>query len=138
MSLQYLRKEVRDGVCILHADKHRSFYKLALLSLMEVARHVQSTKNRKLVMFLQYFQRLVMFLQYFQRKVATVLLQCKTFRYFSGVQSCLLLLVSKVFFLCIRNTYFQEHQSFFPWLQCIKQEFTFLFLGFFKKLDVLY
>ena len=85
MSLQYLRKEVRDGVCILHADKHRSFYKLALLSLMEVARHVQSTKNRKLVMFLQYFQRLVMFLQYFQRKVATVLLQCKTFRYFSGV-----------------------------------------------------
>ena len=53
ISLQYLKKEVRDGVHFLPADKHQSFYKLALSYLMEVARHVQSTQDRKLVMFLQ-------------------------------------------------------------------------------------
>ena len=30
ISLQYLKKEVRGGVYFLHADKHQSFYKLAL------------------------------------------------------------------------------------------------------------
>ena len=45
----YLKKEVRDGVHFLHANKHQSFYKLAISFLMEVARHVQSTLNRKLV-----------------------------------------------------------------------------------------
>ena len=54
ISLQYLKKEVRDRVHFLHADKHESLYKLALSFLMEVARHVQSTQNRKLVIFLQY------------------------------------------------------------------------------------
>ena len=53
MSLQYLKKEVRKGVHFLHADEHQSFYKLGLLFLMEVARYVQSTQNRKLVIFLQ-------------------------------------------------------------------------------------
>ena len=33
ISLQYLKKEVVDGVHFLHAGKHRSFYKLALLFL---------------------------------------------------------------------------------------------------------
>ena len=37
----------------MHADEHQSFYKLGLLFLMEVARYVQSTQNRKLVIFLQ-------------------------------------------------------------------------------------
>ena len=37
----------------LHVDKHHSFFKLALLFLAEVARHVQSTQKRKLVIFLQ-------------------------------------------------------------------------------------
>ena len=41
--LQYLKKEVRNGVHFLHAEKHQSFYKLALLFLMEVARPVQNT-----------------------------------------------------------------------------------------------
>ena len=36
----------------MHADEHQSFYKLGLL-LMEVARYVQRTKNRKLVIFFQ-------------------------------------------------------------------------------------
>ena len=52
MSLQYLKKEVRKGVHFLHADEHQSFYKLGLL-LMDVARYVQSTENRRLVIFLQ-------------------------------------------------------------------------------------
>ena len=56
ISLQYhyniSKKEVRKGVHFLHADEHQSFYKLRLF-LMEVARYVQSTQNRKLVIFLQ-------------------------------------------------------------------------------------
>ena len=31
VSLQYLKKEVRDKTHFLHADKHQRFYKLALL-----------------------------------------------------------------------------------------------------------
>ena len=57
ISLQYLKKEIRNGV---HFYKHQSFYKLALSFLMEVARHVQSTYNRKLVMFLQYIKKKVL------------------------------------------------------------------------------
>ena len=41
ISSQYLKKEVRNGVHFLHADKHQSLYKLVLSFLMEVARHVQ-------------------------------------------------------------------------------------------------
>ena len=40
ISLQYIKEEVRDGANFLEADKHQSFYKLPLLFLMEVARHV--------------------------------------------------------------------------------------------------
>ena len=46
MSLQYLKKEVRDEVDFLHAGKHQSFYKLTLSLLMEVARHVKVPKIR--------------------------------------------------------------------------------------------
>ena len=62
-SLQYLynisKKKFKNGVNFLHADKHQSFYKLALSFLMNLARHVQSTKNRKLVIFLRYIQKKV-------------------------------------------------------------------------------
>ena len=54
MSLQYLKIDVRNVVHFLHVDKHQSFCKLGLSFLMEVARHVHSTQNRKLVIFLQY------------------------------------------------------------------------------------
>ena len=85
--MQYLynisKLEARKGVHVLHADEHQSFYKLGLLFLIEVARYVQSIQNRKLVIFLQRV------LQHF-----CVLLWCKTFRYFTVVQPCLLLLVS--------------------------------------------
>ena len=62
VSLQYLKKEIANGVNFLHADKHQSFYKLALSFLMEVARHVQSTQNRKLVTFLQYNEKVLQLL----------------------------------------------------------------------------
>ena len=54
ISLQYLEKEVIDGVYFLHADEHNSFYRLALSFLMEVTRQTQSTQNRRLVIFLKY------------------------------------------------------------------------------------
>ena len=88
ISLQYLynisKKEVRKGVHFLHADEHQSFYKLGLLFLMEVARYVQSTQNRKLIIFLQ---RVFSCFCYSY-------LRCETFRYCTGVQPCLLLFVS--------------------------------------------
>ena len=37
MSLQYLKKEVRNGLHFLHADKRQSFHNFALLFMMEVA-----------------------------------------------------------------------------------------------------
>ena len=43
ISLQYFKKEVRNGVHFLHADKYQSFCKLALSFSVEVARHAQST-----------------------------------------------------------------------------------------------
>ena len=80
MSLQYLKKKVKLKFIFLHANKHQNFlkvyfntlgikisynvdiiiinghdqtsyYKLVLCFLMEVARHVQNTQNRKLVVF---------------------------------------------------------------------------------------
>ena len=44
ISLQYLKKKKKDGV-----HKRQTFCTLALLFLMEVARHVQNTQNRKLI-----------------------------------------------------------------------------------------
>ena len=49
ISLQYLKKEVSNGVHFLHAEKHQSFHMLGFLFLIEVARYVQSTQNRKSV-----------------------------------------------------------------------------------------
>ena len=57
ISFQYLKKEVRNGDHFRHADKGQSFYKLILSFLMEVARHVQNTQNRKLVIFLGYIRK---------------------------------------------------------------------------------
>ena len=86
ISLQYLKKEVRNGDHFWYAVKHKCFYKFLLSFLMEVARQVQNTQNRNLVKFLQYIRK----------KVATALclLSCKTFRCFTVVHPCSLLLVS--------------------------------------------
>ena len=59
ISLQYPKKEVRNGDNFWHAVKHKSFYKFLLSFLMEVARHVQNTQNRNLVKFLQYIRKKV-------------------------------------------------------------------------------
>ena len=85
-------------VIFWHADKRQSFYQLALSFLMEVARHVQSTYSRILVIFLQYVKR-----KY--HNCFCVLLWCKTFRYFMGVQSCSLLLVCLVFDMKVQNLF---------------------------------
>ena len=81
ISLQYIKKEVKNGVRFLHADKHQNFYKLALSFLIKVARYVQSTQSRKLIIFLQYIKE-----KY--RNCFCVLLWYKTFKYFTEVQSC--------------------------------------------------
>ena len=57
MSLQHLKKVVRNGGQFLHADKRQSFYKLVLSFLVELARHIQNTQNRKLVKCLQYIKK---------------------------------------------------------------------------------
>ena len=57
ISLQYLKKEVRNGGHFWQADKRQRFYKLVLTFLMEVARQVQNIQNKKLVIFLQYIKK---------------------------------------------------------------------------------
>ena len=51
ISLQYLKKEVRDGV------KDQNFHKLDYRFWIKVARHVQSTQKSKFVKFLQYIKK---------------------------------------------------------------------------------
>ena len=41
----------------MHADKRQSFYKLVLSFVVEMARHVQNTQNKTLVIFLQCIQK---------------------------------------------------------------------------------
>ena len=87
ISLQYLKKEVRNGLHLWHADKRQSLFKLALLFLMEVTKHVQSTQNGKLVIFLQCIKKKVL-----QQLLCSVVMQ--NIQVFDRVQSCLLLLFS--------------------------------------------
>ena len=47
ISLQYLKKEVRNRGNFWHADKCHSFHKLVLSFLMEVARHVQNKPKQE-------------------------------------------------------------------------------------------
>ena len=85
ISSQYLIKEVRNGVRFLHADKQQSFYRLGLLLQMEVARYLQSTNKRKLVIFLEYILKVLQLL------LCSIVIQ--NIQIFYGVQSCLLLLI---------------------------------------------
>ena len=67
MSLQYLKKEVRNEVDFLHADKHQSFlqvdfnilcikdsYKAILSLLIDMIKHSQSNQSKKFAISLQY------------------------------------------------------------------------------------
>ena len=77
--LQYLynisKKKLKMEFIFLHADKNQSFHKLALSFFMEVARHVQGTQNRKLVIFLQWIKKKVLqlFLPYSDAKHSDIL-----------------------------------------------------------------
>ena len=86
ISLQYLKEEVKNGVYFLHVDKHQKFCKLALSSLTEVARHVQCTQNRKLVIFFQCIEKKVS-----QLLLCSIVME--TVQNFTEVQSFSLLLV---------------------------------------------
>ena len=72
ISLQYLKKKVRDEVDFLHADKHQSFlqvdfntsrikvsYKVILLFplLMGMIKHSQCTQSNKFSISLQYLKK---------------------------------------------------------------------------------
>ena len=70
MSLQYLKKEVRDEVNFLHADKHQRFlqvdfntlgikvsYKMILSLLMGMIKYSQSTQSNKFAISLQYLKK---------------------------------------------------------------------------------
>ena len=70
----------------MQVDKHQSFYKLALSFLIDVSGHVQSTQNRKLVIFLQYIKKKVLHLL-----LCSIVMQ--NIQIFYGGQSCLLFLV---------------------------------------------
>ena len=43
--LQYIRKDVRDGIHFLHRDKYQSFLKVRIIALMEVAGHAISAQS---------------------------------------------------------------------------------------------
>ena len=70
MSLQYLKKEIRNEVDFLHADKHRSFlqvdfntlgikvsYNVMLSLLTGRIEHSQSTQSNKFPISLQYLKK---------------------------------------------------------------------------------
>ena len=74
----------------MHADKHQNFYRLALSFLIEVARHVRSTRNRQLIKFLQYIKKTVM-----QLLLCSIMIQ--SIQIFMVFQSYSLLLVVNCF-----------------------------------------
>ena len=70
MSLQYLKKEVRDEVDFLHVGNHQSFlqvdfntlgikvsYKVILSLLVGMIKHSQSTQSSKIAISLQYLKK---------------------------------------------------------------------------------
>ena len=70
VSLQCLKKELRDKNYFLHADKHQSFlqvdfntlglkvfFKVILSWLMDMIKHSQSTESNKFVISLQYIKK---------------------------------------------------------------------------------
>ena len=56
ISLQYLKKNVKDEDDLLSADKHKGFFNLILLFQVNVARHSQITQNNKFFIYLQYLK----------------------------------------------------------------------------------
>ena len=111
--LQYLKKEGSNGGHFWHADKRQSFYKLILSFLMEMVMHVLNTQNRKLVIFLQYIKKTL-------SQLVCVLLWWKTFRYFTGVQSSLLLLIFKKFLKYDSSVEHHKANNIFSYLHVVE------------------
>ena len=57
--LQYLRKEVKNEVYFLHADKHQKFLQVGIAGFDRSGQICPSTKNRKLIISLQYIKKIV-------------------------------------------------------------------------------
>ena len=57
ISLQYLEKEVSDGVDFLHADKYESLLQIDTMILMGMVKPYQSSQNSKFAMSLQYLKK---------------------------------------------------------------------------------
>ena len=66
MSLQYLKKEVKDEVDFLHGDKHQSFLKVNFNTLgikvsykgiLSLLNHSQNTQSNKCAISLQYLKK---------------------------------------------------------------------------------
>ena len=56
ISLQYLKKEVRDEVDFLHADKHECFLEIDSMIFNDMVKHSRSSQNSKFPMSLQYLK----------------------------------------------------------------------------------
>ena len=114
MSLQYLKKEIRDEVDIWHVVKHQSFlqvdfntlgikdtYKMILSILLGIIKHSQSTQSNRFAIIFTISQkksqrREFIFCMEPHIKVSTSWDYCFWWKWpnFTGVQPCLLLLVS--------------------------------------------
>ena len=55
--MQYLKKEVRDEIDFLHADKHESLLQIDNMTLIEIIKHSQSSENTKVTVSLQYIKK---------------------------------------------------------------------------------
>ena len=55
--MQCFQKKLGDEVDFLVFDKGESFYKLAVLLLLCILRHAQSTQNNKFAISLQYLKK---------------------------------------------------------------------------------
>ena len=81
----------------MYADKHQSFYKLALSFLVKVARHVHSNQIRKLVIFLQYIKK----------KVSQLLLRCIVMQNILIFYMFLSLSLIRFFIVYINSAFYQ-------------------------------
>ena len=99
ISLQYLKKDVRDETDFLHADKDKRLLQIASMILMEITRHSQNSQNSNFLMSLQYLKEEVRdeadilhaerqsFLQVFQHFCHQSFLQSDTIIFDSHSQS---------------------------------------------------
>ena len=74
MSLQNLKKEVRDEAEFLHVDKHQNlaskvFYKVILSLLMGIIKHSQRAQSNKLSIALQCLEKEVKVIKLFNKNL---------------------------------------------------------------------